>query len=126
MHRPHKFELTLVKTGVLLTGLFGFEVCSTVCQPQSGCQCFPGWSSQALLQVHVLSSVQHFPSQLRVLSCVCRSWWLPLPVEALREGANMLTILLHPAADLAARAQLAYPYPVPTMQVCRVTVLRLC
>lgn len=29
----------------------------------------------------------------------------------------MLSIVLQPAADAAARAKLAYPYPVPTMQV---------
>ena len=49
-----------------------------------------------------------------------RSWWLPLSdPDALREGANMLSIVLHPAAEQALRAKAAYPYPVPTMQVSR-------
>jgi hypothetical protein len=35
----------------------------------------------------------------------------------LRDGANMLSVVLQPAAAAAARAKLAYPYLVPTMQV---------
>lgn len=58
-----------------------------------------------------------FPSPLP-LALLCRSWWVPLDAEALREGANMLSVVLQPAAAMAARAQAAYPYPVPTMQVC--------
>jgi len=55
-----------------------------------------------------------------VSSCVPhRSWWVPLTgPDALREGANILSIVLQPAVTAAMRAKAAYPYPVPTMQVC--------
>jgi hypothetical protein len=68
------------------------------------------------------SPVAHMHTRQRHSRVGCcnprRSWWLPLnSSRALREGANLLSVVLRPAAEAAAAAQAAYPYPVPTMQV---------
>jgi hypothetical protein len=67
-----------------------------------------------------LCFLQHQFSTSRLLVVFCMSWWVALPgPDALREGANMLSVVLEPAAAIAAMAKAAYPYTVPTMQVCR-------
>eukprot|EP00878_Enallax_costatus_P023191 GHUV01024656.1.p1 GENE.GHUV01024656.1~~GHUV01024656.1.p1 ORF type:complete len:187 (+),score=26.66 GHUV01024656.1:294-854(+) len=46
-----------------------------------------------------------------------RSWWQPLPPDVLRDSANMMSMILQPAVQVALRAKVLNKYNIPTMAV---------
>jgi hypothetical protein len=49
---------------------------------------------------------------------VCRSWWVVLrDALLLREGVNMLSVVLQPAVAVALRSKALNAYRIPTMAV---------